>query len=134
MPYADSETVRRALGTVLRRRREALARSLADVAEAAHLSPAHLSEVERGLKDVSTDLLLAVVQALGLSMADFYLELAEELGGSRAPARTWPQDPRLQLRRATASLSPNALRTVADFSVYLAMRQSPAPRRRIGFT
>lgn len=108
-------------------------RSLADVAEAASLSAGHLSEVERGLKDISTDRLLALVRALALSIADVYMELGKALGASSG-IRTSPQDPRQQLRLATASLSPEALRTAADFSVYLAMRQPAGPKPRIGFT
>ncbi len=136
MSFAQSETsdqVRAALGRILRDRREATGRSLADVAETASLSAAHLSEVERGLKDISTDRLLALVHALDLSIADVYVALGRALGSSPA-ARSWPQDPRLQLRLAAASLSPDALRTVADFTVYLASRQPAGPRRRIGFT
>lgn len=138
MPFAQSETsdlVREALGHLLRHRREAAGRTLTDVAGAAELSPAFLSEVERGLKDVSTDRLVRLAHTLGASVADIYLELAHELGAgpASAEARAWPQDPRLQLRRAVATLPPSALRSVADFSVYLAMMQSAPSRRRIGF-
>ncbi len=137
MSFAESETTKRvldALGRILRRHREAASRSLVEVAESAGVSAAYLSEVERGLKDVSTDRLLAIARTLGVSLADFYQELGRELGAPPLPIHSWSLDPRLQLRRATASLSPDALRTVADFSVYLAMRQSPSPRRRIGFS
>ncbi len=137
MPFAESETTKRVLGElgrILRRYREATSRSLVEVAESAGVSTAYLSEVERGLKDVSTDRLLAIARTLGVSLADLYQELGRELGAPPLPIQPWSLDPRLQLRRATASLSPDALRTVADFSVYLAMRQSPSPRRRIGFS
>ncbi len=138
MPFAQSETsdvVRETLGHVLRQRREAVGRTLTEVAEAAELSPAYLSEVERGLKDVSTDRLVDLAHALGISAAEVYLDLGGELGGgsTTTEARAWPHDPRLQLRRAVATLPPAALRSVADFSVYLAMSQSGASRRRIGF-
>ncbi|HEX9099139.1 MAG TPA: helix-turn-helix transcriptional regulator, partial [Candidatus Dormibacteraeota bacterium] len=55
MPFAYSESadlVRAALGSVLRQRREAVHRTLTEVAGEAGLSPAHLSEVERGRKEV----------------------------------------------------------------------------------
>jgi transcriptional regulator with XRE-family HTH domain len=138
MPYAQSENselVREALGRLLRQRREAAGRSLTDLAEAAELSPAYLSEVERGLKDVSTDRLVHLAHALGVSAAEIYLDLGRELGGgsSMTEARAWPHDPRRQLRRAVATLPPAALRSVADFSVYLAMTQSGPSRRSIGF-
>ncbi len=59
MAFAHSETpehVRTTIGAVLRRRREAVERSLQDVAGPAGISPAYLSEVERGRKEISVDL------------------------------------------------------------------------------
>jgi transcriptional regulator with XRE-family HTH domain len=136
MPFAHSESarfVRAALGAVLRGRREALRRTLSEVAAEAGLSPAHLSEVERGRKEVSVERLLAVAHALGARPADIYADLARQLG-SDADRRAWPEDPPAKLRLATASLPLEALRSVADFSAYLAMSNPPPrPRPRIGF-
>ncbi|TMD65770.1 MAG: helix-turn-helix transcriptional regulator [Chloroflexi bacterium] len=139
MPYAHSETpdsIRAALGAVIRRRREDAERSLSALAQAADMSTAYLSEVERGLKDISTDKLVAIAGALDLAVAELYLEVAQRLGSREAmqQRRSWPEDPRMQLRIAAASLRPNALRSVADFSLYLASTQSMPQRRRIGFT
>lgn len=142
MEFAESEITaeavraRRALGGVLRRRREAGSTTLAQLAVTSGLSPAFLSEVERGLKEISLDRLTALARALELALPDLYLELAATLGGDadRLPARTWPQDPRAVLRAAATSLHPAALRSVADFSIYLAATQATPPRRRIGFT
>ncbi len=136
MPFAYSESVqlvRGALGAVLRGRREAAHRTLTEVAAEAGLSPAHLSEVERGRKEVSTDRLMAVAHALGIPPADLYAELGRLLGAaSDQPA--WPDDPPVKLRLATAGLPLEALRSVADFSAYLAMSNPPPrPRPRIGF-
>ena len=138
MTYAQSEnanSVRTTLGGLLRRRRDEAERSLAEVAGSAGLSAAYLSEVERGLKDISTEKLIALSTALELSVADLYLNLARQLGSREAiqQQRSWPDDPRMQLRIATASLRPHALRSVADFSLYLAATQATPPRRRIGF-
>ncbi len=136
MPFAASESaaaVRQALGAVLRHRREAAHRTLTEVAIEAGLSPAHLSEVERGRKEVSTERLLAVTHALGARPSDIYGELARLLGAeSDRPA--WPDDPPAKLRLATAGLPLEALRSVADFSAYMAMANPPPrPRPRIGF-
>ncbi|TMC40019.1 MAG: helix-turn-helix transcriptional regulator, partial [Chloroflexi bacterium] len=63
MAFAYSETaqaIRQVLGSVLRARREAARRTLSEVAAEAGLSPAHLSEVERGRKEVSIERLIAV--------------------------------------------------------------------------
>jgi len=136
MSFAYSEsarTVRNALGAVLRRRREAARRTLTEVAAESGLSPAHLSEVERGRKEVSTEKLLAVGHALGVRPADIYSELARILGAD-ADQPSWPDDPPVKLRLATASLPLDALRSVADFSAFLAMENPPPrPRPRIGF-
>jgi transcriptional regulator with XRE-family HTH domain len=136
MNYAHNVSggeIRRALGELLRGVRESGRRTLTEVAGEAGISPAHLSEVERGLKDISTDLLVAVTHALGVPAADVYLELGRRLDDARAgsAAAAWPQDPRRQLRLATASLPDDALRSLAHFSAYLTTAQQPKPR--IGF-
>jgi transcriptional regulator with XRE-family HTH domain len=137
MNFAHSETaaaVRLALGSVLRTRREATRRTLSEVAAEAGLSPAHLSEVERGRKEISIERLLAVAHALGVRPAEVYADLARLLG-SDPEQRTWPEDPPVKLRLATASLPLEALRSVADFSAYLAMANPPPrPKERIGFS
>jgi transcriptional regulator with XRE-family HTH domain len=136
MHFAYSESahiVRGALGAVLRQRREAAHRTLTEVAAEAGLSPAHLSEVERGRKEVSTERLLAVAHALGIRPADLYAELARLLGAD-SDRPSWPEDPPAKLRLATASLPLEALRSVADFSAYMAMSNPPPRARpRIGF-
>ena len=118
---------------MLRGRREAARRTLSEVAAEAGLSPAHLSEVERGRKEVSTERLLAVAHALGARPAEIYADLARLLGAdTERPA--WPEDPPAKLRLATTGMPLDALRSVADFSAYLAMAHAPPrPRPRIGF-
>ena len=137
MAFANSETtehVLATLGAILRRHREASERTLADVAGPAGISPAHLSEVERGRKDISTDRLLAVARALETTIGELYLELARELGaGEPVNAVAWDADPRIQLRRMTRSLDQDALRTVARFTTFLAMTDAAPRKRQIGF-
>jgi len=130
----NAQVIRAALGSVLRTRREAARRTLSEVAAEAGLSPAHLSEVERGLKEISTERLVAVAHALAIPPAGIYSELARLLG-AEPDQRAWPEDPPVKLRLATASLPLEALRSVADFSAYLAMANPPPKRKeRIGFT
>ena len=54
---------------MLRGHREGQGRSLGEIASEAGCSPAYLSEVERGLKDVSADLLVAIAYALSVPIA-----------------------------------------------------------------
>ena len=137
MAFAHSETpehVRATLGAILRRRREANEWSLVDVATGAGISTAHLSEVERGRKDISTERLVLLARALETTVGELHLELAHELGaGEPVNAVAWEADPRVQLRRMSEALDRDALRTVARFTTFLAMTE-PAPRKRpIGF-
>jgi transcriptional regulator with XRE-family HTH domain len=70
---------RRLLGDVLRRHRQMQERTLRDVAAAARVSLGYLSEVERGRKEASSELLAAVCAALGLSLADVLREVSDDI-------------------------------------------------------
>jgi transcriptional regulator with XRE-family HTH domain len=142
MKYAESEadsrtragSLRRLQGAVLRHHRELSRRSLADVAAAAHCSPAHLSEVERGRKDVSAERLVAMAAALDVPLHILYGDIADALApASLTDARAASADPRAQIQVAAALLNDDALRTVARFSTYLASSAASPVRRRIGF-
>ncbi|MFD7712982.1 helix-turn-helix domain-containing protein [Streptomyces sp. NPDC059785] len=70
-PPAPREPLWRDLvGDVLRRERLAQRRTLKDVADAARISLPYLSELERGRKEASSEVLAAAAQALGLGLAD----------------------------------------------------------------
>jgi transcriptional regulator with XRE-family HTH domain len=71
--------LREAVGDALRRRRQAQGRTLREVAAAAGVSLTYLSEVERGRKEASSEVLEAVCSALGLVLADLLFEVAESL-------------------------------------------------------
>ncbi len=84
---------RQVVGGVLRRERLAQERTLKDVADAARISMPYLSEVERGLKEASSEVLAAAAQALGLRLADLLVlvhgeivRLAAVRDGERAAA------------------------------------------------
>ena len=77
---------RHVLGEVLRRERLDQDRILTEVAATAGVSPQYLSEVERGRKEASSEVLGAVADALGLELADVVGRVAGRLG-SRTPAR-----------------------------------------------
>lgn len=129
----SADDVRRQLGTVLRGHRESQGRSLGELAIEAGCSPAYLSEVERGLKDVSADLLIAITYALSVPIAAVYTDLGRRLGAPAQEEPVWSADPRRQLRAVTSALDAASLRTVAQFGAFLAMNQAEPARRRIGF-
>ncbi|HEY3734768.1 MAG TPA: helix-turn-helix transcriptional regulator [Streptosporangiaceae bacterium] len=61
---------RHIVGDVLRRERLAQERTLKDVADTARISMPYLSEIERGRKEASSEVLAAAARALGLGLAD----------------------------------------------------------------
>ncbi len=61
---------RQAVGTQLRQERRTRGERIADVAARAGVSPQYLSEIERGRKDPSSEVLSALAGALGLSVLD----------------------------------------------------------------
>jgi transcriptional regulator with XRE-family HTH domain len=61
---------RHVVGEVLRRERLAQERTLQDVADQARISMPYLSELERGRKEASSEVLAAAARALGLGLAD----------------------------------------------------------------
>ena len=73
------ELLRRALGNELRRRRLARQERLEDTANRAGISPQYLSEIERGRKDASSEMIAAVIGALESSLADVLVRVAGEL-------------------------------------------------------
>ncbi|MFI6155189.1 helix-turn-helix domain-containing protein [Kitasatospora sp. NPDC051170] len=70
---------RNLVGDVLRRERLAQERTLKDVAEAARISMPYLSELERGRKEASSEVLAAAAQALGLGLGDLLALAQQEL-------------------------------------------------------
>jgi transcriptional regulator with XRE-family HTH domain len=92
---------RHVVGEVLRRERRAQGRTLRDVAEAARISMPYLSELERGRKEASSEVLAAAVHALGLSLADLLVLVQDELARRAAtePVRATSSITQLSARR-----------------------------------
>ncbi|MBD0422814.1 helix-turn-helix transcriptional regulator [Streptomyces sp. TRM S81-3] len=67
------------VGDVLRRERLAQERTLKEVAEQARISMPYLSEVERGRKEASSEVLAAAAHALGLGLGDLLSRAQGEL-------------------------------------------------------
>lgn len=72
---------REAAGQVLRDERHRADRTLADVAADAGVSVQYLSEIERGLKEPSSEMLAAVSGALGLDLGGLTAEVSRRLRG-----------------------------------------------------
>jgi transcriptional regulator with XRE-family HTH domain len=77
--------LRTLVGEVLRRRRLEQKRTLAEVAREANVSMPYLSEVERGRKEPSSEVLAAVCDSLGIELSDLLAEVRLVLVTDRAP-------------------------------------------------
>lgn len=78
---------RDALGAQLRRRRHERGERLSDTAARAGVSPQYLSEMERGLKEPSSEMIAAVAGALEVTLVDLTTAVAEGLQRAAAPDR-----------------------------------------------
>lgn len=70
---------RHLLGSRLRGLRHERGETLDDVASRAGVSPQYLSEIERGLKEPSSEMIAAVSGALETALVDLTLDIAESL-------------------------------------------------------
>ena len=71
--------IRRLLGDVLRRKRQDEGRTLRQLAAEARISPGYLSEIERGQKEPSSELLAAICGALDVELSELFREVTDTL-------------------------------------------------------
>ena len=82
VPATDRESEplwREVLGRSLRAAREEQGGRLVDVAERAGISPQYLSEIERGRKEPSSEMIAAVTGALGIDLAGLLIDIAGDV-------------------------------------------------------
>ena len=79
--------IRRLLGDVLRRKRQDEGRTLRQLAADARISPGYLSEIERGQKEPSSELLAAICDALQARLSDVLREVSIELAAAELAAQ-----------------------------------------------
>jgi transcriptional regulator with XRE-family HTH domain len=71
--------LRTLLGEALRTTRLSQERTLREVSSAARVSLGYLSEVERGQKEASSELLASICRALGVRLSDVLRDVSESL-------------------------------------------------------
>lgn len=76
--------LRRELGDVLREQRQHQGRTLREVSASASVSLGYLSEVERGEKEASSELLASICKALGLPMSRVLSTVADRISLTEA--------------------------------------------------
>jgi transcriptional regulator with XRE-family HTH domain len=79
---------REVLGRSLRTAREEQGVRLVDIAERAGISPQYLSEIERGRKEPSSEMIAAVTGALGIDLAGLLAGIAEDVRRRRGASPT----------------------------------------------
>jgi transcriptional regulator with XRE-family HTH domain len=95
-PRPQEPLWREVLGRRLRARRQEQQETLAETAARAGLSPQYLSEIERGRKEPSSEMIAALAGALGITLIDLTEQVATDLRRQMAIApragRTRPGD------------------------------------------
>lgn len=76
---------REALGAVLRKRRLEQGRTLQQVAGAAAVSTPYLSEIERGRKDASSEVVATIADALSTRIGVLMLDIADRFDLAAEP-------------------------------------------------
>lgn len=127
--------LRRVIGDALRTRRQGQHRTLREVSSAANVSLGYLSEIERGHKEPSSELLAAICDALGARLSELLREvsdtvaLAEQMPGVLVPVQDEPagQQPASVPASARGKAAGRAVRQVSsDGSVSVQVRQDSA--------
>ncbi|ADD39940.1 helix-turn-helix domain-containing protein [Stackebrandtia nassauensis] len=83
IPHTPRPLLRTILGGVLRGIRRHQGRTLSDVADAARVSMQYLSELERGRKEASSEILAAVCEALRVELSDVLAEVGRVMMAQR---------------------------------------------------
>jgi len=132
--------LRRVIGDALRARRQSQHRTLREVSTAANVSLGYLSEIERGQKEASSELLAAICDALGAQLSELLHEVSTTVAAAErtdtpvtrvAPVALLPAQPRAQAQLMTAGTRLSAGVTPAETADEPARQLVPAAE---GFT
>ena len=119
--------LRTQLGNTLRGHRLRQRRTLRDVSGAARVSLGYLSEVERGQKEASSELLASICDALDVELADLLAEVSLELrvagGGAVRPLASPAVEPAAD---TPAAAQPAAAAPVGEPALALVGTGQPA--------
>jgi transcriptional regulator with XRE-family HTH domain len=77
--------LRQEIGDVLRDARRQQGRTLREVSSVARVSLGYLSEVERGQKEASSELLASICGALAVPLSSVLLEVSERVAAAENP-------------------------------------------------
>jgi transcriptional regulator with XRE-family HTH domain len=122
--------LRRVIGDALRARRQAQHRTLREVSTAANVSLGYLSEIERGQKEASSELLAAVCDALGARLSEVLRDVSSTVasteqreGGLPATVNESAALPDQREMQSPVPAEPTAVSTLVDGDVTVTVRQ-----------
>jgi transcriptional regulator with XRE-family HTH domain len=125
--------LRRVIGDALRARRQSQHRTLREVSTSANVSLGYLSEIERGQKEASSELLSSICDALGAQLSEVLrdvsdtMALAEQMEEALAPvneqpAASAPAESAANARAAVPTRVPAHAPKILDGRVSVAVR------------
>ena len=117
--------LRQLLGDVLRRLRLRQGRTLREVSASARVSLGYLSEVERGQKEASSELLAAICGALNTPLSQVFREVSDNFALAELqnePVLAIPREPGL---RVSADAGVNSERGFAPIAAMVTGEESP---------
>src|SRR3954454_402175 len=112
--------LRHAIGSVLRRIRTERGTTLRELSEDSRVSVPYLSEIERGRKEASSEILAALCRVLGVSEGELLTRVAAEFGGAQVLALV-PERAGADDVRTTAELHPSFVVATAQKSDVVAL-------------
>ena len=112
--------LRTLIGEALRTTRLRQDRTLREVSAAARVSLGYLSEVERGQKEASSELLASICRALGVRLSDVLREVSETLAAVEPQPAPVPVPVRPQVVPDPVSALPQVPVAVASHEVVAA--------------
>jgi transcriptional regulator with XRE-family HTH domain len=117
--------LRRVIGDALRARRQAQHRTLREVSTAANVSLGYLSEIERGQKEASSELLSSICDALGAQLSDVLREASDTLAQTEQITEAAPvaAEPAREEAPAPAMPGPPVATALLDGRVSVAVRR-----------
>ncbi|MFC9359685.1 helix-turn-helix domain-containing protein [Rhodococcus sp. NPDC057014] len=121
--------LREAIGDSLRRTRVSQSRTLREVSNSARVSLGYLSEVERGRKEASSELLAAICDALDVPLSDVLVDVSESLSDGSAAKRADTERHAVEsapAEAAAASARPGSTTIARDTRVVI-----PAPAQAL---
>jgi transcriptional regulator with XRE-family HTH domain len=129
--------LRRVIGDALRARRQSQHRTLREVSTSANVSLGYLSEIERGQKEASSELLSSICDALGAQLSEVLrdvsdtMALAEQMEEALAPVNEQPAEsaanaratePAAHARATVPARAPAHAPKIVDGKVSVAVR------------